>query len=189
MPPPPPPPLPAHATKAHTTLHYALPHTTLHLQQDSTLATTTGSTLWLSAQSSAQASDWSAGPRGLLARNCAGAAGVAVGVLDWMGEPGAGEGGDHWDLIVTTDTVYSAAHAAAEDTLVVLALEVRDAEVVAAALAAARALGLALAKVPRPRLRRALRAAGIAWPDSEWEGVEVWRGKMRRGGAAAAADG
>ncbi|KAF8245999.1 hypothetical protein K440DRAFT_632942 [Wilcoxina mikolae CBS 423.85] len=45
---------PAHTTKNVTTLVYPLPpplsHKTLHLSQDSTAATTTGSTLWLGAQ-------------------------------------------------------------------------------------------------------------------------------------------
>jgi predicted nicotinamide N-methyase len=45
---------PAHTTKNVATLVYPLPpplsHKTLHLSQDSTAATTTGSTLWLGAQ-------------------------------------------------------------------------------------------------------------------------------------------
>jgi len=45
---------PAHATKNVASLAYPLPpplsHKTLHLAQDSTAATTTGSTLWLGAQ-------------------------------------------------------------------------------------------------------------------------------------------
>jgi uncharacterized protein YjgD (DUF1641 family) len=60
-----------------------------------------------------------------------------------------------------------------------VALEVRDRAVIEAALEMAKEMGIVLSRIPRTRLRKALKAAGMAWEEEEWEGVEVWKGKIK----------
>jgi predicted nicotinamide N-methyase len=140
---------------------------------------------------------------GVLAGNCerneAAVRGrVTVQVLDWFSsgqqrQQGAGEQAQgeekKYGMIVTTDTLYEPSLVrpllttirkyAGAATTVWVALEVRDKAVIEAALEMAKEMGIVLSRIPRTRLRKALKAAGMAWKEEEWEGVEVWKGKIK----------
>jgi hypothetical protein len=119
---------------------------------------------------------------------------VQVKVLDWFtsqeqGDVGGNNNNNKYDLIVTTDTLYEPslvlpllrtirAHAGTATTVFV-ALEVRDKAVIESALAMAREMGIVLSRIPRTRLRKALKTAGMDWKEDDWEGVEVWKGKIK----------
>jgi predicted nicotinamide N-methyase len=131
---------------------------------------------------------------GVLAGNCerneAAVRGrVTVQVLDWFSSGQGGEQGEKYGMIVTTDTLYEPSLVrpllntirkyAGAATTVWVALEVRDKAVIEAALEMAKEMGIVLSRIPRTRLRKALKAAGMAWKEEEWEGVEVWKGKIK----------
>lgn len=75
----------------------------------------------------------------------------------------------------TTTATTAGAQTKKKKTKVLVALEVRDPQLVARALEAAKGMGFAVRKVPQTRLRKVLRAAGLCWAGDEWCGVEVWQ--------------
>jgi len=113
---------------------------------------------------------------------------VHVRELDWCAPapppPSPHEPAPHWDLVVTADTVYAAdlvpplmrtiAAARTAKTAVYMAVELRDVALVDVAHAEAARVGLALRKLPRTRVRKAVRAA-LAWDEPLWAGVEIWK--------------
>jgi len=59
--------------------------------------------------------------------------------------------------------------------MVLVALEVRDVQVVEYALDCARDAGFEVRRVPRGKIVKAMVAGGLEWEQEEWEGCEIWR--------------
>jgi hypothetical protein len=130
---------------------------------------------------------------------------VQVQHLDWMTyavsadhEGNADPLGETWlDLIITTDTLYTPSltvplwttiTAAAKTSRsrhpirrapgLLLALENRDGRQITEALQVGRDAGWSLKRVPDTRVQKAVEKAGWGWGRADWEGVEVWKGRL-----------
>ncbi|KAI5844298.1 putative methyltransferase-domain-containing protein [Tricharina praecox] len=112
---------------------------------------------------------------------------VGVRELDWF--TGEEDVREHWDLVITADTLYvlelvaplmrtivaaAAGRGASKPAVVYMAVEVRDTALVEVAQREAACVGLRIRTVPRTRVRKAVKAA-LGWEEEQWAGVEVWR--------------
>lgn len=107
--------------------------------------------------------------------------------------------GDYLDLIITTDTLYAPSltqplwstlthfsnlsrsrHPKGKAPELLLALENRDPGMIAQALDVGRAMGWILKRVPDTRVQKGVEKAGWGWGRAEWEGVEVWKGRLEK---------
>lgn len=104
--------------------------------------------------------------------------------------------GPPFDLVVTSDTLYmmelvepllrtllaaslQSQKAGGKTPLVLVALEVRDKGVIDHAVERAKECGFECKKVPESKVKKCMNAAGLAWAREDWEGVEIWRWKLK----------
>jgi hypothetical protein len=107
--------------------------------------------------------------------------------------------GDYLDLIITTDTLYAPSltqplwstlthfsnlsrsrHPKGKSPELLLALENRDPGMIDQALDVGRAMGWILKRVPDTRVQKGVEKAAWGWSRAEWEGVEVWKGRLEK---------
>jgi protein N-lysine methyltransferase METTL21D len=97
-----------------------------------------------------------------------------------------------FDLIITSDTIYTpelvqpllrALHAAAlasRSPPVYLCIERRDPALVDRALSEAQDVwGFTATRVPHRKVSKAMEKGGLKWKKEDWDGVEIWRLKLR----------
>lgn len=102
-----------------------------------------------------------------------------------------------FDLIVTSDTLYipqlaqpllRTIHALAslssggdKSPLILLCFERRDPLLIDQALNDARKVwGLKPERIPQKKLAQAMRRAGLEWNKEDWDGVELWKLKLKK---------
>jgi hypothetical protein len=100
--------------------------------------------------------------------------------------------GPPFDLIVTSDTIYSpelaqpllrtlhalcnTSRASARCPPIYLCIERRDPALIDRTLAEAREVwGFTVVRVPHRKVVKAMDKGGVKWDQEEWEGVEIWK--------------
>ncbi len=117
---------------------------------------------------------------------------IEVRELDWVEfqESKAEEKEEAYDLLTTADTIYEPSLITPLLTTitklnakrVLLAIEVRDNEVVEHAKRVAQEMGFGVMKVRQGKMAALMKGAGWGWGKEEWEGVEIWELKRGRKG-------
>jgi hypothetical protein len=100
--------------------------------------------------------------------------------------------GPPFDMIVTTDTLYAPSlvkpfwstilHLSRfqpSPPPVYIALENRDPGMIDSALDVGREMGFELKRIGAGRVGKAVENAGWRWEKRDWEGVEIWKAKLR----------
>jgi len=100
--------------------------------------------------------------------------------------------GPPFDLIVTSDTIYSpelvqpllrtlcalccASRRASACPPIYLCIERRDPDLINRTLAEARSVwGFTVIRIPHRKVAKAMEKGGVKWDQADWEGVEIWK--------------
>jgi hypothetical protein len=111
---------------------------------------------------------------------------------NWM-EENEPEPLDSYDMIITTDTLYSPSltlpllytlrsfsllsqsSVSFKPPPILVALEQRDPTLITSALSQAKKMGFEVKKIAQGRIAKCLDKSGWGWNEKDWEGVEVWK--------------
>jgi protein N-lysine methyltransferase METTL21D len=114
---------------------------------------------------------------------------ISIRHLDWTSPVFTAD--DVYDLIITADTIYEPSlirplldslHALATRSPrahLFVCLERRDPPLINSFFAQAHQLGFTADQIPSRKLSKALKKAGMEWSREDWDGVELWKLKLR----------